>query len=79
MKNQRFNQNILKIHIFDLKSTDHNKYVVELSEILIRKANIKEICVKASKDAKNMFLTRKCIFLPKCQNAQHTPDLDSAG
>ena len=68
---------ILKIQIFDLKYTDHNKYEVELPEILIRKLLSIRIdfvtneCVKASKHAKNMFIGPKMHFSPKTQNAQY--------
>ena len=65
----------MKIHIFDLKCTDNNKYVVEWPEIVIRKLlsiRIKrEKCVKALQHAKNMFFDQKMHFLPKSQNAQH--------
>ena len=66
----------LKIHIFDLKYKDYNKYVVESPEIEIRKLLSirieREKSVKALKHAKNMFFDqKKCIFSPKSQNAQH--------
>ena len=66
---------ILKIHIFDVKYTDYNKYVVESPEIVIRKLLSirieREKSVKALKHAKNIFLTKNCIFSQKSQNAQH--------
>ena len=67
---------MLKIPIFHLKCTDDNKYVVESPENIIRKSLSIRIekekkSSKASKHAKNMILTKKCIFSPKSQNAQH--------
>ena len=63
------------IHIFYLKYTDNNKFVVESPDIVIRKLLSirieREKCVKTTQHAKNMFFDRKCIFLPKSQNAQH--------
>ena len=79
---------ILKIQIFDLKYTDHNKYGVELREILIRKLLSMRIerneCVKASKHAKNMFFDPKMQFFTQnserstCKHLHHL-DLDSGG
>ena len=64
-----------KIHIFHLKYTDNNKYLVESPEIIIRKLLSirieKDKSLKDSKHAKNMFFDQKCIFPPKSQNAQH--------
>ena len=63
-------------------------YVVESPEILIGKLLSirieREKCVKASKHAKNMFLTKKCIFFTQiserstCTHLHHS-DLDSGG
>ena len=70
---------------FDLKYTDNNNYVSP--EIVIRKLLSirieREKCVKASQHAKNMFLTKKCIFTQisersTCTNLHHS-DLDSGG
>ena len=71
-----FEPKILKFHIFDVKYTDYNKFVVESPEIVIRKllsirASKEKKSVKALKHAKNIFLTKNCIFSPKSQNAQH--------
>ena len=75
--------------MFDLKYTNHNKYVVESPEILIRKLSLirieREKYVKASKHAKSMVFDQKVHFVPKLQNAQHLctcihhSELDSEG
>ena len=66
LKNWHFNQKIPKIHIFYLKYTDNNKYVVESIETVIRKLLSirieREKCVKATQHAKNMFFAKKYIF-----------------
>ena len=67
---------ILKIYIFDVKYTDYNKYVVESSEIVIRKLLSirieREKSVKALKHAKTIFFDQKLHFFShKSQNAQH--------
>ena len=68
---------ILKINIFDLKYTNHNKYVVESPEILIRKLSSirieRENCLKLSKHAKHMFLDQKMhVFTQISEHSTHT-------
>ena len=79
---------MLKIHIFDLKYTDNNKYVVESPAIIITKLLSiqieREKCVKTSQYAKNMFFDHKIAFFTQiserstCTHLHHS-DLDSGG
>ena len=78
----------MKIHIFDLKYTDNNKYIVESQEIIIRNLLLirieREKCVKASQHAKNMFFDQKMHCFTQiserstCTHLHHS-DLDSGG
>ena len=79
---------ILKNHIFDVKYTDYNKYVVESLEIVIRKLLSirieREKSVKALKHAKNIFFDQKLHFVTQILERStfshlHHSDLDSGG
>ena len=78
----------MKIHIFDLKYTDNNKYVVESPAIVIRKLLSirieREKCVKTSQHAENVFFDQKIAFFTQISERStcthlHHPDLDSGG
>ena len=88
MKNWYFNKKILESHIFFLKYTEYNTYVVKSSTIFIRKLLSirieKEKCAKTLKHANNMFFDQKMHFFTQiserstCTHLHHL-DLDSGG